>query len=172
MDAFDILFIINAGFIVLSGLGVVFSERVMQSALWLIFSLVGVANVFLLANSEYLWVIQISVYGGGIAVLLLFAGRLTSNEEDHFVFDRNDFIYSFAIVVLMLANLLIYGLDSLPISEGNIYSTDDGNLLLQEFFQNIWQTDQGLGIILPFIALLFLAALLASVKLAIKEEEE
>ncbi len=172
MDFFDIFFIINAIFVVASGLGVLFARKVMQSALSLIFALVAVANVFLLANSEYLWVIQISVYGGGIAVLLLFAGRLTSNEEDHFYFDRGDFLLSFLFTGMVLANLFIVIFNGLPTPSGNIATTDDGQTLLTQFFNNLWQTDVGLGIVLPFIALLFLAALLASVKLAIKEEAE
>ncbi len=171
VEFFDFFFVINALFIVFSGLGVLFAKRVMQSALSLIFTLVGVANVFLLVNSEYLWVIQVSVYGGGIAVLLLFAGRLTSNEEDHFSFDRSDFLISFLFVLLILANLFVFISKSIPSQRGNIYTTDNGQLLLRQFFTNIWQANQGLGVILPFIALMFLAALLASVKLAIKEDE-
>jgi NADH:ubiquinone oxidoreductase subunit 6 (subunit J) len=56
-------------------------KSVYHAVLWLIFSLLGVALIFLLyAESAFLLVVQIIVYAGGITVLMLFAISLSGKE--------------------------------------------------------------------------------------------
>lgn len=64
-----------------SALLVVHVQSVFRSALMLIASFLGVAGLFALAAAEFLAVVQVLVYVGGIAVLVIFAVMLTRDVE-------------------------------------------------------------------------------------------
>jgi NADH-quinone oxidoreductase subunit J len=66
---------------VLGGLGVVASRNVVHAAVALILALLSVAGVFLLLSAEFLALVQVLIYGGAIAILLLFALMLTRARE-------------------------------------------------------------------------------------------
>ncbi len=51
-----------------------------HAALWLVVSLVGVAGIFLLRQAEFLFVVQIMLYIGGIVLLILFVVMLINLE--------------------------------------------------------------------------------------------
>ena len=70
-----------AAFTVAAGLGVVFTTNVVHSALALMGTLLGVAAMFVLLGADFLGVIQLLVYVGGILVLTLFAVMLTSRVD-------------------------------------------------------------------------------------------
>ena len=56
-------------------------EKTMQASYWLILFLVGISILFLIANSEIMFAFQLSIYGGGISVLLLFAALLAQHRQ-------------------------------------------------------------------------------------------
>ena len=53
--------------------GVVASKNLFHSALWLILSLFGVAGYYVILSAGFLAVVQLMVYVGAIAVIILFA---------------------------------------------------------------------------------------------------
>ena len=59
--------------VLISGLGVIFAPRVLHAAVWLLFCLVGIAGYFALLGAHLLFAIQILVYAGAIAVMIIFA---------------------------------------------------------------------------------------------------
>jgi NADH-quinone oxidoreductase subunit J len=61
-----------------SAVGVVVSKSIIRSAVWLLFTLVGVALNFFLLGAEFLAATQLIVYVGGTLVLLVFGGMLTA----------------------------------------------------------------------------------------------
>lgn len=75
------VFYLLAAFTVAAGLGVVFTTNVVHSALALMGTLLGVAALFVLLGADFLGVIQLLVYVGGILVLTLFAVMLTSRID-------------------------------------------------------------------------------------------
>jgi len=52
-----------------------------HSALWLIVALVGTAGLFLLRGAEFLFVVQIVLYVGGVVLLILFVVMLVNLDE-------------------------------------------------------------------------------------------
>ena len=70
---FIILSIITLG----AALAVVTSKNLFHSALFLILSFVGVAGLYILLEAGFLAVVQIMVYVGAIAILIIFAIMLT-----------------------------------------------------------------------------------------------
>jgi NADH:ubiquinone oxidoreductase subunit 6 (subunit J) len=54
-------------------IGVVMSDKIFHSALFLVLSLVGVAGYYIILSAGFLAVVQLMVYVGAIAILILFA---------------------------------------------------------------------------------------------------
>jgi NADH:ubiquinone oxidoreductase subunit 6 (subunit J) len=71
------LFYAIAGFTVLSALGVAFSTNVVYSAMALMGTLIGASGLYVFLAADFVAVVQLLVYVGGILVLTLFAIMLT-----------------------------------------------------------------------------------------------
>jgi NAD(P)H-quinone oxidoreductase subunit 6 len=71
-----------------SGLGVALSRSIVYSAFALMGTLLGVAALFVLLGADFLGVVQLLVYVGGILVLTLFAVMLTHRISDVNVSNR------------------------------------------------------------------------------------
>lgn len=72
-----VVFLIIAVIAVLSGLGVVFAQDIIHAALFLVLTLMLTAGVYVLLSAEFLSLVQVLVYGGGVAILVLFAVMIT-----------------------------------------------------------------------------------------------
>ena len=79
MSGLDIIFLIIAFATLFAAIQVVTSSNLVHSALWLIVALFGVAATFVLLNASFLAVVQVVVYIGAIAILMIFAIMLTRN---------------------------------------------------------------------------------------------
>jgi len=77
VTSIQILFIIIAGITFGCALMVVTSRNLVHSALWLVAALFGVAIVFAILQAGFLAVVQVVIYIGAIAVLIIFAIMLT-----------------------------------------------------------------------------------------------
>jgi NADH-quinone oxidoreductase subunit J len=75
-----ILFYVFAGLSAVSALGVVLSRNIVRTAVCLLFTLVGVAGLYFLLESEFLAAVQIVVYAGGTLILIIFGVMLTSKS--------------------------------------------------------------------------------------------
>ena len=76
-----VAFYLLAAVTVAAGLGVVLTTNVLHSALALMGTLLGIASLFVLLGADFLGVVQLLVYVGGILVLTLFAVMLTSRVD-------------------------------------------------------------------------------------------
>jgi NADH-quinone oxidoreductase subunit J len=77
MSGYEVIFLITALATFAAALMVVTIPNLVHAALWLIVALFGVAVVFVLLNASFLAVVQVVVYIGAIAILLIFAIMLT-----------------------------------------------------------------------------------------------
>ncbi|GBE54687.1 MAG TPA: NADH-quinone oxidoreductase subunit J [Euryarchaeota archaeon] len=75
-----IVFFIISAITVLSAIAVISTQRIMHSVLSLAVMLLSVAALYATLNAEFLAVIQVLVYAGGVVVLLLFATMLTRSD--------------------------------------------------------------------------------------------
>lgn len=83
------LFYLIAGFTVLCALGVALSRNVVYSAFALMGALLGTAALYAFLSADFLAVVQILVYVGGILVLTLFAIMLTHQIADVEISNRS-----------------------------------------------------------------------------------
>jgi NADH-quinone oxidoreductase subunit J len=77
MSAAQIIFILVAAVTLFSAVMVVSVRRMMHAALWLIVTLLGVAVLFVLLQAGFFAVVQVLIYIGAIAILIIFAVMLT-----------------------------------------------------------------------------------------------
>jgi NADH:ubiquinone oxidoreductase subunit 6 (subunit J) len=73
----QMIFIVVALVTLVAGLSVVTSRNLIHSALWLILALFGVAIFYVLLDAGFFAVIQVIIYIGAIAILIIFASMLT-----------------------------------------------------------------------------------------------
>lgn len=66
---------------IVGGLGVVTSQNVVHAALYLILSLLAVAGFYILLTSEFLALVQVLIYGGAVATIILFGLMLTRGRD-------------------------------------------------------------------------------------------
>jgi NADH:ubiquinone oxidoreductase subunit 6 (subunit J) len=77
MTALQIIFLIAAAATLGSGVMVVVARNLVHAALWLIVSLFSVAILFVLLEAGFLAAVQVVLYIGAIAILIIFAIMLT-----------------------------------------------------------------------------------------------
>ncbi len=77
MTAPQIIFLLTAAVMVASSLMVVTARNLVHAALWLILSLFTVAIIFVLLEAGFLAAVQVVLYIGAIAILIIFAIMLT-----------------------------------------------------------------------------------------------
>lgn len=77
-----IIFYIISAIILGSGILSVTSRRIFRSAVFLLFSLVGIAGLYFWMEVEFIAAVQIIIYAGGIVVLIIFSIFLTQKSGD------------------------------------------------------------------------------------------
>jgi len=165
MTVTDVIFYFIAAATVLAALGVVATGKVAYAAISLVFTLLLVAALYILLASEFLALVQVLLYAGGVAVLLLFALMLTRARELAPVLDGAQKPFA-ALAGLSLMGVLIATvfMTTWPrkASEPTLISF---NAIGDALFQT-W--------VLPFevASLVLLVALVGSIVLARSEEEE
>ena len=78
LSAEALAFYAFAGLIVLSALVILFTRNVLYAAFSLLLTFLGISAVYVLAGADFLAVMQILVYVGGVLVLLVFGVMLTN----------------------------------------------------------------------------------------------
>lgn len=81
MTPIQIVFLLIAGATLISAVMVVSARRIMHAALWLILALLGVAALFVTLETGFFATVQIVVYVGAIAILIIFAVMLTRRDQ-------------------------------------------------------------------------------------------
>jgi len=74
-------FWVLAAITIAAALAVVLSKNIVHSALFLILAFVGTAGIYILLHAEFLAAVQVMVYAGAVAVLIVFAVMLTRRGD-------------------------------------------------------------------------------------------
>jgi NADH-quinone oxidoreductase subunit J len=106
ISAPEAVFWITAAVVLLGALGSVLLPNVVHSALSLVATLLGVAGMYLLLATEFIALVQVLVYGGGVVILLLFGLMLTNMQDDPVVSDGSQKPFAFGIA-LVIAGIFI-----------------------------------------------------------------
>jgi NADH:ubiquinone oxidoreductase subunit 6 (subunit J) len=167
INAQTITFFLMSLFILGGGLGVVTTRNLIHGALYLILSLFGVAGYFVLLAAPFLAAVQVLVYIGAIAILIVFAVMLTRSMTSLRETINRQWWLSAIVGVLLFGFLTVgvivpvWGQGSAfitqPISETVASTTDLGVALVD-----------GNGFVLPFevASILLTAAMIGAIVIA------
>lgn len=78
MNVYDLIFYLFAAITILSAFFVVTTRNIVYSAYYLLFTFFGVAGIYVLLGADFIAMVQLIVYVGGILILLLFGVMLTN----------------------------------------------------------------------------------------------
>lgn len=84
MPANKIIFILFSAVIVICSILTVTSRRILRAAVFLLFVLVSTAGLYFMLNYQFLAAVQLTLYAGGIVVLIIFSILLTSHINQRF----------------------------------------------------------------------------------------
>lgn len=84
MEGRDIMFLIFAVVIIVFSVLTVTSRRILRAAVSLLFVLIATAGLYFLLNYQFLAAVQLTLYAGGIVVLIIFSILLTSQISHKF----------------------------------------------------------------------------------------
>jgi NADH-quinone oxidoreductase subunit J len=170
MNASTIIFYAISAFLLGSGLLAVTSRKIFRSAIWLLFTLVGVAALYFWMGVNFIGAIQIIVYVGGIVVLIIFSIFLTQQSGKEMpkpLMKRTIFSILAALFGLGFSYNLIrnYGF--------KINSTTPFDVSVSEIGTQMLSTTSH-GFVLPFevVSMLLLAAMVGCIVIAMKTPEQ
>ena len=114
MTILQFAFILIAAATLGASLMVVITRNLVHAVLWLVVSLFGVAIVFALLQAGFLAVVQVVIYIGAIAILLIFAVMLTRKiAQDSGPRFNENWIWAVGIAVVIFV-ALVWALVSWP----------------------------------------------------------
>ena len=108
----EFVFYLAATVCVAGALGAVLMPNVVHAALCLVATLLGVAGIYLLLLTEFIALVQVLVYGGGVVILLLFGLMMTNAVDDPVVTDGSQKPFAFLVAAVMGALFVAAMLDA------------------------------------------------------------
>ena len=166
MTANQIMFILFASMIVVFSVLTVTSHKILRAAVYLLFVLVSTSGLYFMLNYQFLAAVQLTLYAGGIVVLIIFSILLTSHISQKFEtlgWKKNIFsaIASIAGAILSIITILDYKFSATSEAAKEVDMRLIGKSLLSVEYD---------GYILPFevISVLLLAAMIGAIVVAKK----
>ncbi len=155
-----------ATLILVSGVLAVTTRQIFRAAVFLLFSLIGIAGIYFWMQYEFIAAVQIVVYVGGITVLIIFSIFLTQQAGEKLllpkisrqIFSALAVFCGFALVMLQLFQHTFIGTGN-PAEEPTVVNIGNQMLSVKEG-----------GYALPFevVSILLLAALIGCIVIALK----
>ncbi len=170
MSASAIIFYLISTFILGAGLLAVTSRKIFRAAIWLLFSLVGIAALYFWMQVEFIAAVQIIVYVGGIVVLIIFSIFLTQQSGKEMP-GPSPAKYLFSLLAALFGLAFSYRL----IAQYGFAekATRPFNASIDEIGTQMLSTTQH-GYILPFevVSMLLLAAMIGCIVIAMKNKHD
>lgn len=162
----QIMFIIFSAMIVIFSILTVTSRRILRAAVYLLFVLISTSGIYFMLNYQFLAAVQLTLYAGGIVVLIIFSILLTSHIDEKFespalmkkVYGA---IASILGAVLVINSILNYSF----IPQTDIAKDINMKVIGQSL---IGWGEQGYALPFELISILLLAAMIAAIVVAKK----
>ena len=170
MSGENIIFYLLAAMILGSGLLAVTTRHIFRAAIFLLFSLIGVAGMYFWLQYEFIAAVQIVVYVGGITVLIIFSIFLTQQAGEKLPeqkIGRQIFAALAAFCALALIMLQIFKHQFIATNQSALEPT------VVNIGNNMLGVGEG-GYALPFevVSILLLAALIGCIVIAIRSKPQ
>lgn len=166
MNSNQIMFILFATMIIVFSVLTVTTRRILRAAVYLLFVLVSTSGIYFMLNYQFMAAVQLTLYAGGIVVLIIFSILLTSHISQKFEsgnWKKTAFsaIASITGAILAIVTILDYNFEATTQAAAEVNMRLIGKSLLSYTYD---------GYVLPFelISILLLAAMIAAIVVAKK----
>ena len=165
-----IIFYLLAAFTLVNALMAVATRQIFRAAIFLLFSLIGIAGLYFWMQYEFIAAVQIIVYVGGITVLIIFSIFLTQQAGD--LLPKQDIKRQ---LFSMLAAFCGFALTVLQVYQHSF--TGNTGMAVEPTVANIGNQMLGIqqgGYALPFevVSILLLAALIGCIVIAMRSKPQ
>ena len=169
MTGSTIIFYLLAAFTLVNALMAVATRQIFRAAIFLLFSLIGIAGLYFWMQYEFIAAVQIIVYVGGITVLIIFSIFLTQQAGD--LLPKQDMKRQ---LFSMLAAFCGFALTVLQVYQHSF--TGNTGMAVEPTVANIGNQMLGIqqgGYALPFevVSILLLAALIGCIVIALRTKQ-
>ena len=164
----QVIFYLLATLTLGSALMAVMSRQIFRAAIYLLFSLIGIAGIYFWLQYEFIAAVQIVVYVGGIVVLIIFSIFLTQQAGEQLprqnwirkLFSALAVFCGFALVLLQIVN-----------HEFTINNSVINDASVATIGRQLLDVDKN-GLALPFevISILLLAAMIGCIVIAMRNK--
>ena len=166
MASNQIMFILFALMITVFSVLTVTSRKILRAAVFLLFVLVSTSGLYFMLNYQFMAAVQLTLYAGGIVVLIIFSILLTSHISQKFEssgWKKNLFsaIASAAGAILAIITILDYKFSATTEAAKEVNMRLIGKSLLSV-------NNDGYALPFEVISVLLLAAMIAAIVVAKK----
>ncbi len=164
MTIYDLMFYMFSSFTILSAFFVVSNRNIVYSAFFLLFTFFGVAGIYALLGADFVAIVQIIVYVGGILILLLFGVMLTNKITSVEIKTGTINIYPAIIGVGLLTGSLLAAMitsnwKTFPTEAALPTTAALGTMLLQQY-----------ALVFELLGIILLIALIGAASIARREK--
>jgi NADH-quinone oxidoreductase subunit J len=166
------VFVVIAVVTLVAAVMVVGSPNLIHAALWLVLTLGGVAILFLLLEASFLAVVQVAIYIGAIAILVIFAVMLTRSPAGEAAGQANRYRWLAAPAAVVLFAGLIVLFSQVPAFQATPAPlVKEPATLVVDLGRALVEAD---GFVLPFevASVLLLAAMIGAIVIALPPAAE
>jgi len=169
MDGSTIIFYLLAALTLVCGVLSVSTRQIFRAAIYLLFSLIGIAGLYFWLQYEFIAAVQIVVYVGGIVVLIIFSIFLTQKAGEKLPKQKLD-----RKIIAALAVFCGFALTMVQVFQHEFTTADKvAAPTVADIGKKMLSTDNG-GYALPFevISMLLLAAMIGCIVIALRSKPE
>jgi NADH-quinone oxidoreductase subunit J len=166
MSANQLMFVLFSAIIIVFSILTVTSRKILRSAVYLLFVLVSTSGLYFMLNYQFLAAVQLTLYAGGIVVLIIFSILLTSHISQKFEpVDWKKSLFSALAAIsgalLTIITILDYQFSATTAAAKEVNMQLIGKSLLSVEYD---------GFVLPFevISVLLIAAMVSAIVIAKK----
>jgi len=170
MNGSTIIFYLLAALTLGSGLLSVSTRQIFRAAIYLLFSLIGIAGIYFWLDYQFIAAVQIVVYVGGIVVLIIFSIFLTQQAGEKMpkqkigrkIFSALAVFCGFALSILQIYQNTFYqsSEEAVPVTVAGIGK------------QMLGTGEQGYALPFEVVSMLLLAAMIGCIVIALRSKPE
>ena len=166
MNGSDIIFYLLAALTLICAVLSVSTRQIFRAAIYLLFTLIGIAGIYFWLNYQFIAAVQIVVYVGGIVVLIIFSIFLTQQAGEKLPKQKID-----RKIFSALAAFCGFALTMLQVYEHEFYESSEEAVSVSVI--NIGKkmlsvNDKGYALPFEVISMLLLAALVGCIVIAMR----
>jgi NADH-quinone oxidoreductase subunit J len=165
------MFYLFASVIIIFSILTVTSRRILRAAVYLLFVLIATSAFYFMLRYTFLAAVQLTLYAGGIVVMIIFSILLTSHISERFkVVEFKKALFS---ILIAGAGAILSIITLFQFDFNQVFSADEhAELPMRDIGLSLMNYGEN-GYVLPFevISILLLAAMLASIVIAKKRKD-